>query len=257
MKKLEEIEESAKRDQLEVLTKDADEAVKAAQKETTNAIECCLIAKNDRHTQSATVEAMEATEEAESGAARIKDEAKKLINEENDVNREKKITRLCLSSQKVTEAAERTKGEALEAAFAAAKVNPIDVASKYVEEARQVAKEATEKVSEARQLVTANDSGIGVEKVNGIIDAAEHVVEEAVNVANDVGESLTKVGNSTDQENLVQVAQDIILQSVIPQFMVKENQAFNDIRSLTAELAQKKRNKDVENTKESISYVYF
>ena len=247
VKKLEEIEECVIRDQLEVLTKDADEAVAAAQKATTNAIECSFIAKNDRPTQSAAAKAMEATEEAESGATRIKDEAKKLVNEESDVNREKEITRLSLSSQKVTEAAEKAKGIALEAAFAAAKINPIAVATKYVEEARQVAKEATEKVSEARQLITADNSGIAVEKVNGIIDAAEHVVEETVNASNNVGESLAKVGNSTDQENLVQVAKDIILQSVIPQFMVKENQAFNDIRSLTEESAQKKRNKDVDN----------
>ena len=80
-----------------------------------NAIESAFIAKNDRHTQSAAVKAMEATKEVESGAAKIKEKAKKLIKEENDANREKEIEILSSKTQKVTEAAEKTKDMALEA----------------------------------------------------------------------------------------------------------------------------------------------
>ena len=64
--------------------------------------------------------------------------------------------------------------------------------------------------------------------------------------ANKVQKTLSKVATSPDQENLVEVAKDIILKTVIPEFLTKENQAFNDIQSMAEELEQSKRNEDVE-----------
>ena len=89
--------------------------MRTAQKETSNAIECAFIAKNDRPTQSAALKAIEATKEVESGAAIVKEKAKKLIKEENDAIREKEIEILSSKTHEVNEALEQTKGMALEA----------------------------------------------------------------------------------------------------------------------------------------------
>ena len=60
-----------------------------------------------------------------------------------------------------------------------------------MEEAHQIAKEAGEKLSEARELRDKN-SEIPVEKINTIIGELEHVAEETVNAAYIVDKSLSK-----------------------------------------------------------------
>ena len=168
---------------------------------------------------------------------------KKLVKEKNEVKREKEIDRIAVNSQKVKEATEKNKQLELEAALAAAKVNPKVVSETYVEKLHEVAKEAKGKVRATRELI-ANLTEI-VNKASDIIDAVERFAEEATDVAN----NLTRV--SAAQENLVGVAKESILKST--SILAKADQAFIEMELLSGELVQKKRNEDVETIKTELA----
>ena len=208
VKKLEEIEAQVKKEQLDILIKDVNKAVRASQRETSDAIEVCFMATEDKAIQSAAIKAMQETEVAEAAATKVKDKATKLLKEENKAKRETEIKSIVVGTQKAWKAAEKAQSLAIEAALSAANVSPVAVATKFIEEDNKAATKVAKKLEEAKQLIANNSE---VEKASGTIAAFEQVAEKTKDAAQNLSESLNNVVNSTNQDELVDVAQDIIL----------------------------------------------